>query len=67
MKNGTKVKFKNIYSDDLGSMSPIICEEKPNETAKEEFLWHINSARDHDGLPPISTLRRISYDIEIVS
>jgi hypothetical protein len=62
-----KVKFKNIYSNSLGSISPIICEDKPTETAREEFLWHINRMREYDGLRPLKNLRGVSYDIEIIN
>ena len=36
-----------MYRDDMGSFSQPGCRNK------EDALWHINSARDHDGLPHI--------------
>lgn len=37
-----------LYMDDMGSFA------QPGCSSKEDALWHINSARDHDGLPHIT-------------
>lgn len=55
-------KYHNIYSDSLGSISPITCSDKAMESADEEFLWHINSMREHDGLPPVEDFSDISFN-----
>lgn len=36
-----------MFRDDMGSFT------QPGVSSKEDALWHINSARDHDGLPHI--------------
>ncbi len=36
-----------MFMDDMGSFT------QPGCSSKEDALWHINSARDHDGLPHI--------------
>lgn len=37
-----------LYMDDMGSFA------QPGCSSKEDALWHINKAREHDGLPPIT-------------
>jgi len=35
----------------MGSISPFDVKETPMMSKEEDALWHINSMRDHDGLP----------------
>jgi hypothetical protein len=43
-----KTRFTlNMYRDDMGSFRQPGCRDA------EDALWHINKAREHDGLPPI--------------
>lgn len=44
------------FIDDMGSISPIIVSESDYESKQENLLWHINSMRDHDGLPHLDEL-----------
>lgn len=37
-----------LYVNDMGSFT------QPGCRSMEDALWHINSAREHDGLPPMS-------------
>ena len=37
----------SMFRNDMGSF------KQPGCTSKEDALWHINSAREHDGLAPI--------------
>lgn len=37
----------NFWSDDMGTFKQPGCRDV------EDALWHINSARDHDGLKPL--------------
>jgi hypothetical protein len=41
-----------------GAIGPFktIATESPMETKEENALWAYNSARQHDGLPPLTTL-----------
>ena len=45
-----------LYMEDMGSFT------QPGCTSLEDALWHINNARDHDGLPriDIAKLRGLS-------
>jgi len=36
-----------IFYDDMGSFT------QPGVETREDALWHVNSARDHDGLRPM--------------
>lgn len=43
----TRRTFKvQLFRDDMGSYTT-------NAHSWEDLLWHVNSARDHDGLPHI--------------
>lgn len=42
-----KRRTLSMFLDDMGSFTQPGCE------TMEDALWHINSARDHDGLPHI--------------
>jgi hypothetical protein len=44
------------FVDDMGSVSPFIVSESAHETRAQAALWHINSMRDHDGLPHLSRM-----------
>jgi hypothetical protein len=48
-----KYKTNKSFIPDMGSIPDFIVEDKPGETKEEEWLWHINSMRDHDGLRPL--------------
>ena len=37
-----------MFTDDMGSFTQPGCRDK------EDALWHVNSARDHDGLKPLT-------------
>lgn len=37
-----------LFLDDMGSFT------QPGCTSIEDALWHVNRARDHDGLHPLS-------------
>jgi hypothetical protein len=37
----------SLFTDDMGSF------KQPGCASKEDALWHINSARAHDGLRPL--------------
>jgi hypothetical protein len=39
------------FTDDMGSYVGFHVEGRNMDQAKEEALWHYNSARNHDGLP----------------
>ena len=45
-----------LYLNDMGSFTQPGCADL------EDALWHVNNARDHDGLPPlqIEYLRALS-------
>jgi hypothetical protein len=38
-----------IYIEDMGTL-------KTNARDMDDLLWHVNSARDHDGLPRIDSV-----------
>ena len=38
------------FIDDMGTVSPVVVEDKYMETKEEEALWHLNKSREHDGL-----------------
>ena len=40
-------KTLKMYLDDMGSFTQPGCD------SVEDALWHVNSARDHDGLKPL--------------
>lgn len=43
----------------MGTVSPISgLSDKPSETKEEEALWHLNSARAHDGQGKLRHLPR---------
>ena len=44
------------FIDDMGTVSPIVARESFGETAPRCALWHLNSMRDHDGLPHLSRM-----------
>lgn len=46
-----KFYVETSFTDDMGSMQGFTVEGHDWEHAREEALWHYNSARDHDGLP----------------
>ena len=52
------MRYKAIipFTDDMGSVSPIMCEDSLMESAEENALWQLNSMRDHDGLPHLEEL-----------
>jgi len=54
------MKYRAIipFIPDMGSVSPIICSDSHGETKSAAVLWHINSMRDHDGLPHLARLPR---------
>jgi hypothetical protein len=37
-----------LFTDDMGSF------KQPGCSSVEDALWHVNSARDHDGLPHLT-------------
>ncbi len=41
-------KTLRMFLDDMGSF------EQPGCDSVEDALWHVNNARDHDGLKPLS-------------
>ena len=43
-------KFKT-YDPQIGNYS-VVVSPSPMESKEEQALWHLNSAREHDGLPP---------------
>lgn len=45
-----KIKWQKSWRDDMGQIPEIETEDTPSETAQEEWLWHTNSMRRHDGL-----------------
>ncbi len=56
-----KYKSNKSFIPDMGSIPSFIVQDKQGETKEEEWLWHINSMRDHDGLRP---LKRIPSNIK---
>lgn len=42
------------FIDDMGSIPSMRVEESSHETKEEQFLWHLNRMRDHDGLTPLT-------------
>lgn len=51
-----KYKVTIPFIPDMGSIVPFIATSTAMEDARENALWHINSMRDHDGLPHLSRL-----------
>jgi hypothetical protein len=51
-----KYKVRFPFVPDMGSISPMVVNSSPGETAKEQALWHFNKMREHDGLAPRKTL-----------
>lgn len=47
----------NFWKDDMGSFT------QPGCTSKGDALWHVNSARAHDGLKPLHSLDQGKYVI----
>ena len=50
------MKYKAIYYCEKIGYFKTIATESPMETKEENALWHYNSARQHDGLEPLTTL-----------
>jgi hypothetical protein len=46
-----RYKFKT-HDPAIGDYEMTVSDDKFMETKEEEALWHLNSAREHDGLPP---------------
>ena len=52
------VKFK-LFINDMGSYETVVT-ASASETLMENLLWDINSAREHDGLRPLSRVPKSS-------
>ena len=51
------------FIPDMGTISPIVIQDRPSESKEKLLLWHLNSMRDHDGLKPWKRLPRgITYE-----
>ena len=44
------------FTDDMGSVSPVVASSTPMESREANALWTLNSMRDHDGLPRLRRL-----------
>lgn len=44
--------YLEFYKDDMGSFYQSGCRDM------DDALWHVNQARDHDGLMPLDSLHR---------
>lgn len=53
-----KYKATIPFIPDMGSISPLIVSNYYGKTIRGDTLWHINSMRDHDGLPHLDKLPR---------
>ena len=51
-----KYKATIPFIDDMGSVSPINCNDSLHESKEECVLWHLNKMRDHDGLEHLDEL-----------
>ena len=60
-----KYKVSFPFAPDMGSISPMIVNDYPMETKEENALWHLNSMRDHDGLPHRKSLSKGTKFVEI--
>lgn len=38
----------------MGTVPSFVISDKYEETKEKELLWHVNSMRAHDGLPPFT-------------
>ena len=47
-------KSFSIFIDDMGTVPSFTVRDKYQETKEEEWLWHVNRMREHDGLAPLS-------------
>lgn len=50
---------KPHYVDDMGMIPSIIVRDKPTESKEDEYLWHVNSMRRHDGLREYDSFKDI--------
>lgn len=52
------MKYKVVFPfiPDMGSFSPMIANSSSMESVEENALWHLNKAREHDGLKPLTKL-----------
>ena len=51
----------HYYRDDMGNFT------QPGVTSVEDALWHVNNAREHDGLRPLKTLMEgYSFEVKMI-
>ena len=43
-----------VFIHDMGTVDTMTVSDKTTETKEEEWLWHCNRMREHDGLPPLN-------------
>lgn len=57
-KNPSEPRYYEVRIPPTSTMSSYFTNAKGSnrETVRENALWHYNSARDHDGLPPVRRL-----------
>lgn len=49
------------YINDMGLIPAAIVRVSTMETPQENYLWHINNMREHDGLKPFYKLEDIKF------
>jgi hypothetical protein len=55
MSKTYKAEFKSAIGTGIGPFSCLVTPSSM-ETKEEQALWHLNSSRAHDGLPPLAKL-----------
>lgn len=51
----SKITWHQSWCDDMGIIPAVTCStSNPMESPEEEWLWHTNAMRDHDGLPRLT-------------